>query len=79
MKTIDNLAVCLDCTFLLANGIETDAEQRAADAMALIWPHADLVLACPEDCEGWFSPEDCDGCGDALGGDRHPAVAFLRD
>jgi hypothetical protein len=72
--THDDLAVCVDCAMLIANGEGTDEH---ADAVAARWPGMNtLVLACPEDCEGWFSSSPCDGCGSTLDGDRHPAVAF---
>lgn len=81
----DGLKVCIDCTMFIANGEVFDGtgditaehaaimEREWANADALL---RDLVLACPENCEGEFSWHACDGCGSTLAGDRHPAVAL---
>ncbi len=81
MSTIthDGLSVCSDCAQILANGEIDDGTDRGEQVAAAIgerWADYELVLACPEDCEGGFSSRQCDGCGDILAGDRHPAVAF---
>lgn len=77
----DDLLVCTDCTLLIANGetgngIETD--ELVAAAQVAIWGDdaIGLTLNCPEDCDGRFSSRSCDGCGDPLAGDRHPAVVL---
>jgi hypothetical protein len=70
--THDGLAICVDCVMLIANGEGTDEHCALVTAR---WG-ARLVLACEDDCEGWFSWRDCDGCGSSLGGDRHAAVGF---
>ncbi len=36
----------------------------------------EITLNCPEECEGWFSSSQCDGCGSMLAGDRHPAALW---
>ena len=81
--THDDLAVCIDCAMILANG-ELGLGDDAADAAhaALIsaqWPDGGLVLSCPDDCEESFSWSRCDGCGSALGGGRHSAVVLGTD
>lgn len=81
MATIDadDLEFCIDCVMLIANGEGTDAH---TEAMVAIWGEGingvmGLVLSCPEDCEGWFSWSECDGCGSSLGGDRHPGAHLV--
>lgn len=71
-----NLSACVDCTMVIANGPETADQHDAADRMVAKWGRdtIHLSLNCPEDCDGWFSMDDCEVCGDSLGGDRHPAV-----
>lgn len=39
----------------------------------------EAVLACEEDCEGWFSWHSCDVCNEGLGGERHPVVFFDKE
>lgn len=34
----------------------------------------DIVAACEEDCEGWFSSQPCELCGSRQGGERHRAA-----
>lgn len=70
------LAGCIDCVMVLANGPEDEDGHNAANAMAHKWGHdvRHLVNACTEECEAWFSMDDCDVCGSTLGGDRHPVV-----
>lgn len=89
MATIDadNLEFCTDCVMLIANGevIESDGNDITDQVNAMqvdIWGTGvngalGLTLNCPEDCEGWFSWSDCDGCGSNLGGDRHPGVHII--
>ncbi len=81
--TIDDLAVCVDCAMLIANGEVTDGEgnditAEHAERMREVWGDdaVHLVLTCPQNCDGWFFWSRCDGCGSALGGDRHPAAAL---
>ncbi len=75
----DDLMVCVVCTHLIANGEYvdgTDAAEIAGKALETRWADAQLVMACGEDCDGEFGTRPCDGCGDELHGDRHPAVAL---
>jgi hypothetical protein len=78
----DGLELCVDCVQLTANGElgqgDADADEAHDERMTL-WlaqygDDTNLVLACDEDCEGWFSSRQCDGCGSSLGGDRHPGA-----
>lgn len=78
---VAEIEICSDCTLLVANGeIDhlSEADQEAhAKRIAERWgPGQPLVLACGVECEGFFSWSSCEGCGSALGGDRHPAVVF---
>jgi hypothetical protein len=70
------LSVCVECLLVLASGVETAEQQRAADGMAARWSGFILAHACPPECEGWFSHRSCEGCGDPLSGERHEAVAW---
>ncbi len=80
----DELEFCIDCVMLIANGEVTDSDGNdigpsVANAQTEIWGFGidgalGLVLACPDDCEGWFSWSECDGCGSTPGGDRHPGA-----
>lgn len=38
----------------------------------------DVFLACPENCEGYFTWHSCDVCGSSLGGERHPVVFYEK-
>jgi hypothetical protein len=75
------ITVCIDCTHVIANGeLPADSEwtdEEHTAAMLREWEDADITLACDEDCEGFFSSHDCEGCGSTLAGDRHPAVAWV--
>jgi hypothetical protein len=76
------VAVCQDCAMMLANGElgqgDDTADRIHAERIAKRWSVGELVLDCGEDCEGWFSWTECDGCGSTLGGDRHPAAYITR-
>ena len=72
------IAICVDCLFVLANGVETEADRLAAEGMAREWPDSELTINCPETCDGWFSWSGCEGCGSQLGGERHPAAVFPK-
>lgn len=78
------LDICVDCLSLMANGTTGDypgAPDDAAHAAEIEarWSGTEITLNCDEDCEGWFSWSQCDGCGSVLGGERHPAVAWIED
>lgn len=78
---IIRIEVCIDCLYVIANGVESDEHEKAAEAMARLWPASEgwsVVYDCPENCDGGFSWQSCDGCDSHLGGDRHPAVAMRR-
>jgi hypothetical protein len=71
------LELCVDCTHVLANGVESEEHARAADAMTSKWgPGWLLLLNHPEGGDvAYFSWKDCDGCGSRLGGMRFTAIA----
>lgn len=77
-------AVCVDCTMVIANGDTSGIVDLAAWEAGVAARNAcdggrlRVVLACDEDCEGWFSWSSCDFCGSQLGGDRHP-VNFIEN
>lgn len=72
---------CADCLMLLAND-ETPPEMsevETAEYLANVARHtagSEVVVNCPEECEGGFSWSPCDVCGSRLGGDRHPVAFF---
>lgn len=74
MKKMIDLEVCTNCLFSLANGPETDEDLEAVKGMLENWPGYDLFPGDLEDPH--FSPWDCEGCGNTLGGDRHQAWAL---
>lgn len=81
MATINmaDLEFCPDCVQMIANGEGTDAH---SEAMIELWGEGingvlGLTLNCPEDCDGYFTWRSCNGCGDTLGGDRHPGVHII--
>lgn len=73
---------CIDCTMAIANGdfsSMTDydvARWNERVAAIALYELGTVVMACDEDCEGYFSWSSCDYCGSSLGGDRHP-IAVL--
>lgn len=72
---------CVDCVMAIANGDtsgieDLEAWEKRVDSVAL-WKLGNVVVNCPEDCEGEFRTDDCDYCGDHLHGDRHP-IAVLN-
>lgn len=74
------IAVCVDCLMLMANGTMGDVtETEEADHVAAMdheWPMADGWQLVPGSEELGFSWSGCEGCGSTLGGDRHEAVAM---
>lgn len=71
--------LCVTCLVVTANGCENAEDEACAERMADLWPATDGWAVhgnCPEDCDGWFSWQTCDGCGERLGGQRHPGVAM---
>lgn len=73
---------CVDCMMVIANGDTsgmTDGQllswRVGVDSTGL-YKLGNVVMACPEDCEGEFSHSACDYCGSGLAGDRHP-IAVL--
>lgn len=79
----DELEVCTDCAMISANGElgqgDDEQDRRHARRMARQWPDGDVVLSGSGDDDVVpFSTRRCDGCGDELAGERHPAVVFAR-
>jgi hypothetical protein len=76
--TYSDLAVCVDCAMMLANGElgQGDAEAVHASLIEAQWPDTFLTLSGSEDEDTWFSSSPCDGCGSQLAGDRFSAVAM---
>lgn len=72
----DDLEVCERCLAYVANGQDVTGEHAAR--MREQWGDQlrHMVQACPQDCEGWFSWSECDGCADTSGGMRHPAAVL---
>lgn len=58
------VAVCTCCLLKAANGECGCVPEECSD------PTERLI---PGDSEGWFSWQNCEGCGSTLGGDRHQA------
>ena len=78
------LEVCSDCLQWLANGeVENPDESFNADYLdgreITLGAVRGVCDGCDDDgqCESWFSWRRCDGCGSALGGDRHHATEWL--
>lgn len=82
----DDLLVCDDCAMILANE-EFDGDCEHGNSithhavMFKRWGEMTqtMVLACDEQGRGScvdFSRRDCDGCGSALAGARHPAAVL---
>jgi hypothetical protein len=76
--------VCVDCAMVIANGDYSGIEDREAWENRVAHTGAtengkyDIVMACPENCDGEFSSARCDFCGTAQDGERHP-VAWLAN
>lgn len=91
-ENITNLRICVDCLYVLANGVDSDEQAIAAENMAKLWKNTNITLGALTDecghndatseehaynCEQLgFSWSPCDGCGSTLGGDRHAATAW---
>lgn len=87
-----DLAICVDCLMMLANGElgqgDTAAEDAHAEKMAAQWGDAELTLgslgvdSTDDDDERdqlGFSWSSCEGCGSTFGGDRFAATAWVRE
>lgn len=74
---------CIDCALLIANddtsGMTDGAAAELRANVAGKCVGLDPVMACPDECEGFFSWAGCDVCGSSLGGDFHPVVFFARE
>jgi hypothetical protein len=76
-------SVCVDCVMVIANGDTSGIsdvgawEAGVAALDACEGGRFTVVLACDDQCEGWFSHSRCDYCGSTLGGERHP-VNFIE-
>ncbi|WP_300429720.1 hypothetical protein [uncultured Nocardioides sp.] len=73
MGTRDDLAVCVKCVHLLANGT---GDEPVADRMMETWPNALMVLG---GASLGFSDQACDGCSSPLAGDRFTATVWWDD
>lgn len=76
--TPDEIEICQDCLFILANG---EGPDDVAEALAKRWPVGTITLGRitdPDDPEGFFSSSPCDGCGSTLGGDRYYATGWTE-
>jgi hypothetical protein len=73
-----NLAVCVVCIHLIANGEfndGTDAAETAVTGMQRLWgPRARYLL--PDGTELGYSTSSCESCGDTHG-DRYRAIAAI--
>lgn len=56
----------------------TPAQQKYLAELAKTEAKYDVVLACEDNCEGWFSWSSCSVCASNLGGERHPIVFFAK-
>jgi hypothetical protein len=73
------LAVCMVCLHLLANGEfndGTDAAESAASGMARLWGDNARHLVA-DGTELGFSTRPCESCGDTCHGDRYRAIALI--
>jgi hypothetical protein len=73
------LAVCIVCLHLLANGEfndGTDAAENAAIGMILLWGDNARHLVA-DGTELGFGTWPCEGCGNTDHGDRYRAVALI--
>jgi len=82
MHVIFEGQACVDCTLIIANddgsGITDPAQHRQNIAHVGLGKLGGVVMACDDDCEGYFSWSPCDYCGSTLGGERHP-IAVLGE
>lgn len=71
---------CIDCVMLIANGDDSGIEEPMVKYQEIahvgLGKLGHVVMACDEDCEGYFSSSACDNCGTTLAGDRHPIVVL---
>jgi hypothetical protein len=73
------LAVCVVCLHLLANGEfndGTDAAETADAGMERLWGDTARHLVA-DGAELGFSTWSCEGCGDTDHGDRYRAIALI--
>jgi hypothetical protein len=73
----DNLYVCTDCVFYIANGDlpEDDTNAWSPDNFDARW--RDYNVCCGDsEKDNEFSWSRCDGCGSKLGGARFHCVAL---
>jgi hypothetical protein len=81
MTTLDQieLAVCVVCLHLLANGEfndGTDAAETTVTGMYRIWGFNVRHLSA-DGAELGFSTWPCEGCGNTDHGDRYRAIALI--
>ena len=80
---------CVNCVMVIANadtsGIEDfDRWESGVYATGLLermserYGSCSVYVACPEDCEGEYRTDECDYCGSALHGERHPIVVLAE-
>ena len=71
---------CVDCVVFIANADTSGVQDfetwwKGVQSIGLD-RLGSVVVACEDDCEGWFGTSGCDYCGDHLHGDRHPIVVL---
>lgn len=72
----DNVMVCIDCGYYLANGpMDEPAPGWSADQLHTRWEGYDIVNG-DSDKDEVFSWSPCQGCGSTLGGNRMHCVAL---
>ena len=71
---------CTDCACIIANADDSGIADPAAHweriGRTALYALGNVVMACPEDCNGEFRTDACDYCGETDHGDRHP-IAVL--
>jgi hypothetical protein len=85
-EVIDHLSLCAECVAMVIHGVEyqglfnpEEHYERMATEWAEPWSPWYLMVTCDgrSECStAWFR---CDGCGQAINGDRHSGIAIMRD
>ena len=72
----DDLSVCTDCLFYIANGDLPDDPKRAREVEHGVASQGGYVCPGESDGDEHFSWRPCHCCGSKLGGNRHPAIVL---